>query len=85
MKFVRQRKWLDVSSFCRGDRTQPNQSRDRTIFPHPNSKSDRASIFSPMYYKGLTWANILGIISPWENMPAYRVYTHYFKNTDYTD
>jgi len=33
----------------------------------------------------LTLANFLGIISPWKNVPAYRLYTHHFKNTDYTD
>jgi len=33
----------------------------------------------------LTLANFLGTILPWENVPAYRLCTYHFKNTDYTD
>jgi len=71
---------------------------DRTLSPHPNSKSDRTlclssfrptgdrtSIFTLLYDKGLTLANFLGTILPWENVPAYRLCTYHFKNTDYTD
>jgi len=46
---------------------------------------DRTSIFTLLYDKGLTLANFLGTILPWENVPAYRLCTYHFKNTDYTD
>ena len=35
--------------------------------------------------KVLTLAKFLGTISSWKNVPAYRLYTHHFQNTDYTD
>jgi len=46
---------------------------------------DRTSIFTLLYDRALTWANFLGTISSWKNIPAYRLCTYHFRNIDYTD
>jgi len=42
--------------------------------------SDRTSIFTYLYDKGLTLASFLGIISSWKNVPAYRLNADPFKS-----